>query len=83
VFIGADPGGQDLGNGGVGDDREPPVDGPGGVGVPFIGDKAQGQGKGKDPVLVVDEDLAVIPRGDAPKDMAARVAKPMAKTVAL
>ncbi len=65
VLVGTDAGGQDLGNVVVGDGREAPVDGAGGIGVPFVGDRAEGHNEGEGPVLVVDQVAPVIAGLDA------------------
>ena len=60
VLIGADAGGEDLGDGSVCDGGESPVDGSGRVGIPFIGHKPQGHDEGEGTVLVVDQVLSKI-----------------------
>ena len=57
VLVGADTGGQHLGDVLVGDGREAPVDGAGGIGVPLIGDGGHGVDEGEDTVLLVDQVL--------------------------
>jgi len=58
VLVGGDAGGQDLGDVGVGDDREAEADGPGRGGVLLVIDLAQGEHEGEDAFLVVEQDLA-------------------------
>ena len=62
MLVGADAGGQDLGNRGIGDGREAPVDRARGIGVPLVGHIAEGHDKGVGPVLVVDEVLSEVAR---------------------
>ena len=57
VLVGADAGGQDLRDVGVGDGREAVVDGPGGGGVLLVVDLAQRQHEGEHAVLVVAQHL--------------------------
>ena len=58
VLVGADAGGQDLRDVGVGDDGEAQVDRAGGGGVLEVVDLAERQHEGEHPVLVVEQDLA-------------------------
>src|SRR5208337_4010078 len=67
VLIGADTGGQHLGDVLVGDGGKAPVDGAGGVGVPLVGDFGYRIDKGKDAVLVVKQHLQGRSRFDAAK----------------
>ena len=53
MLVGADAGGQDLGDVGLGDGGEAEVDGPRRRRVLQVVDLAQGQHEGEDPVLVV------------------------------
>ncbi len=55
VLVGADPGGQDLGDVGVGDDRKAVVDGACRHGVLLGVHLAEGEDEGEDPVPVVPE----------------------------
>ena len=65
MFIGADAGGQDLRDRRIGDGREAPVDGAGGVGIPFVGHITHRHGEGEDTVFVINQHLAVVARLDA------------------
>ncbi len=62
VLVGADARGQDLGDVGVGDDREAHVDRPGAGGVLEVVDLAEGEPEGEHPVLAVFEALSRLAR---------------------
>ncbi len=76
VLVGADAGGQDLGNVGVGQGRETPVDRTGRRGRPFGVDVTQGVHEGKDPVLVVEQHLFVVTRLDTTEGHGGPVGEP-------
>ena len=80
VLIGADTGGQHLGDVLVGDGREAPVDTTRGVGVPFVGDLGYGMTNAKMRSLLYRSIFRAAPGLTPPKAMAARLAKPRAKT---
>ncbi len=80
VLVGADTGGQHLGDAGVGDGGEAPVDGARGVGVPLVGDVAQGIDEGEVGPCCRSGSFRSRPGLTPPKAMAARQAKPRAKT---
>jgi len=61
MFVGADACRQNLRYGCIGNYWEAPVNRPGGVGVPFVGYVAQGQGKSEDTVFVIYQYLSEIP----------------------
>ena len=61
MLVGRDAGGQDLGDDGVGDDREAEVDRARRGGVLQVVHFAQRQHEGEDAVLVVEQDLARLP----------------------
>ncbi len=65
MLVGANARGQNLGYGGIGNNREAPVNGAGRIGVPLVVDIAHRQNKGEDSVLVIDKYLAVVARLDA------------------
>ncbi len=79
VLVGADARGQDLVDVRVGDGREAVIDRPGRLGMFFIVDRAEGQDKGEDAVLVVAEDpLEIAGLGAAEREGDAVVEKPRA-----
>jgi hypothetical protein len=57
VLVGTDTRGQNLGDVGVGQGRETPVDAAGSRNTPLGADVAQGVDEGEDAVLVVHQDL--------------------------
>ncbi len=65
VLVRANPGGQNLRDVAVGDDREAVVDGPGRRGVPLVRHLAQRHDEGKDAVLVIKQIAPEIARLDA------------------
>ncbi len=56
---------QNLGNIVVGNSRETPVDGSGGIGIPFIGNRSERHDKGKGSVFVVQQVSFVVAGFDA------------------
>ena len=59
------PVGRHLGDGGIRDRREAPVDGARGIRVPLVRDVAQRHNEGVGPVLIVDEVLSEVAGLDA------------------
>src|SRR5450759_4920926 len=60
MFVGGYTGRQYFRDRRVGNDRESPVNGTGGVGIPFVGNETERHRERKHPVFVVDKDFAVI-----------------------
>ncbi len=67
MLISADTCGENLGDGSIGYRRKSPVDGAGGIGIPFIRNKSEAHDKSKGAVLVIDEIVSEVTRLDSAK----------------
>ena len=78
MLVGGYTGGQDFGDDRVGDDRETEIDGAGGGGILQVVDFAQGQYKGVDTVLIIEQDVTRLPALQPAKGQGAAYGKVLA-----